>query len=211
MTQPTRTSRSRLAAAGGLAMVFSLVVAPATMAQSDGPEQTVLDLLAAVEAKQFDSLGTYFCAEYADQAAGLDFSSMLPEGTDADALLAAFIIDTEATTEVLSQTDTEAVVKLTGTLSMQVDAEKLGPFIESMIVSMGQEPTPDMVEMMSGMIVSELQAEPTPLDDEITLVPGETMPWVICDELGGSDVASPEASMDAGSIAPASPEASPAA
>ena len=207
MTQLARTNRSRLAVAGGLAMALSLVAAPAAVAQSDGPEQTVLDLLAAVEAKQFDSLGTYFCAEYADQAAGLDFSSMLPEGTDAETLLAAFTIDTEATTEVLSQTDTEAVVKLTGTMTMQVDAEKLGPFIESMIVSMGQEATPDMVEMMSGMVVSELQADPTPLDDEITLVPGEAMPWLICDELGGGDVASPEASMDAGSFAPASPAA----
>ncbi len=207
MTQLARTNRSRLAVAGGLAMALSLVAAPAAVAQSDGPEQTVLDLLAAVEAKQFDSLGMFFCAEYADQAAGLDFSSMLPEGTDAETLLAAFTIDTEATTEVLSQTDTEAVVKLTGTMTMQVDAEKLGPFIESMIVSMGQEPTPDMVEMMSGMVVSELQADPTPLDDEITLVPGEAMPWLICDELGGGDVASPEASMDAGSFAPASPAA----
>ena len=43
-------------------------------------------------------------------------------------------------------------------------------------------------------------------------MPGDTMPWLICDELGGSADASPAASGDPAVTDPmASPEASPAA
>ena len=66
--------------------------------------------------------------------------------------------------------------------------------------------------MMTGMLASEFTAETTDIDEEITLVPGETMPWLICDELGGSADASPAASGDPAMADPmASPEASPAA
>ena len=112
----------------------------------------------------------------------------LPEGTDAQALLDAFILDTEvASVEVVSQTDTEAVVKLVGTMSMDINVDALAPFIESMLAASGQEVTPDMVEMMTGMLSAEFTAESTDIDEEITLVPGDTMAWLICDELGAED------------------------
>jgi hypothetical protein len=60
-----------------------------------------------------------------------------------------------------------------------------------------------------GLMAEEFAtAESTVIDEEITLAPGETMPWVICDELGSEPEASPAASMEADPMA--EPEASPA-
>ena len=69
--------------------------------------QSFLD---AIEAKDFAALPSYFCEEFADQASTFDLTTLagtLPEGTDAQALLDAFILDAEVTNlEVVSQTDT---------------------------------------------------------------------------------------------------------
>ena len=109
--------------------------------------------------------------------------------------------------------DSGVARKLVGTLSMSIDTAALGPFVEAMLEASGVEVTPDMVEMMMGLMAEEFAtAESTVIDEEITLAPGETMPWVICDELGSEPEASPAASDDAGMEADpmAEPEASPA-
>jgi hypothetical protein len=207
MSHRAPSIRSRMTiVSSGIVLALSLISAPVALAQEDGPDVTVQNLLAAIEAKDFEALPSFFCEEFAAQAATFDLSGLagtLPEGTDAQSLLDAFILDTEvASVEVVSQSDTEAVVKLVATMSMGIDTEALAPFIEGLLAATGQEVTPDMVEMMTGMIASEFTAETTDIDEEITLVPGEAMPWLICDDLGGS---TPEASPAA------SPEASPAA
>ncbi len=217
MSHRSPSVRSRVAAlSGGLLVALSLVSVPAALAQEDGPDVTVQNLLASIEAKDFEALPTYFCEEFAGQADMFDLSALagtLPEGTDVQALLDAFILDTEVTSlEVISQTESEAVVALAGTISMDIDTTALAPFIEGLLAATGQEVTPDMVEMMTGLLASEFTAESTSIDEEITLVPGETMPWLVCDELGGTAEASPAASGDPAVSDPmASPEASPAA
>jgi hypothetical protein len=227
MSHRAPSVRSRVAAiSGGLVVALSLVSVPAALAQEEGPDATVQNFLAAIEAKDFEALPAFFCEEFAAQADMFDLSTLagtLPEGTDAQALLDAFILDTEvASVEVISQSDSEAVVKLAATLSMSIDSEALAPFIMSMLGATGLQGSPDpgaspdpamlaMIAMMTDTITSELTAETTDIDEEITLVPGETMPWLICDELGGAD-ASPAASGDPAMADPmASPEASPAA
>ena len=217
MSHRAPSVRSRVAAiSAGLIVALSLVSVPAAFAQEEGPDATVQAFLDAIEAKDFAGLPTYFCEEFADQASTFDLTTLagtLPEGTDAQALLDAFIIDAEvANLEVVSQTDTEAVVALAGTISMDIDLAALAPFIEGLLAATGQEVTPDMVTMMTELLASEFTAESTPIDDEITLVPGEAMPWLICDELGGTTVASPAASGEPSMTDPmASPAASPAA
>jgi hypothetical protein len=185
------TSRTRLAAvAGSLALSLSLVSAPAVMAQ-DGPEATIEGLMAAIEAKDFEGLPSFFCAEFADQMGVLDLGSLtegLPPGMDVNTLLDAFILDTEiASMEVLSQSDTEAVVRVDGSITMDIDVEAMGPFIEALLEMSGMEVTPEMVEMVSGPLMSEFEAESTQISDEITLVPGEDGGWLICDELSAFD------------------------
>ena len=65
------------------------------------PTSTLRNLVAAIAAKDFASLPTYFCPEFAAQAAGLDLSAItaaLPEGTDAQSLLDAFVIQADVQT-----------------------------------------------------------------------------------------------------------------
>jgi hypothetical protein len=222
MSSRAPSVRPRVAAlAGGIVVALSLASVPVALAQEDGPDATVTAFLAAIEAKDFEALPSFFCEEFASQAGAFDLSALadtLPEGADAQALLDAFILDTEVTSlDVVSQTDTEAVVKLVGTISMGIDTEALAPFVLSILSAVAPEASPEasldptMVATMTDAIASEFTAETTDINEEITLVPGESMPWVICSQLGDSADASPAASGEPVADPMASPEASPAA
>ena len=210
----SRHARSRIAGAAG-ALALALASGPAALAQEDGPDATIVNLMAAIEAKDFEALPTFFCAEFADQVSDLDLSSVmadLPPGTDPAVVLDAFTLTPQIESiDVLSQDDTEAVVMLVGSLAISVNPDALGPFIEALLVAMGQEPTEDMIEMMKGMVAAEMDFEALDISEEITMAPGETMPWVICDVLGGDEEMPGEspASLDPGPVA--SPDASPSA
>ena len=66
MSRPVRSARSRgIAVAGGLVLALTLVSTPAVLAQEEGPEATVLALMDAIEAKDFEALPTFFCEEFA--------------------------------------------------------------------------------------------------------------------------------------------------
>jgi len=189
MTNSRSTRMRMVAAAGSLALAISLVSAPVAFAQDDSPVDTVNGLLDAIEAKDFESMPSFFCEEFAAGMGGLDFASMsegLPPGMDVDTLLDAFIFDVEVESiEVLSQTDTEAIVELIGSMSMEINADALVPFIEGLLGTMGEDVTPDMVQMFTGLMLAEIPTESTDISAEITLVPGETMAWVVCSDLTG--------------------------
>ena len=107
---------------------------------------------------------------------------------DVNTLLDAFILDTEiASMEVVSQSDTEAIVQVDGSMTMDIDAEAMVPFIQALLEMSGMEATPETIEMFSGMMMSEFEAESTEISEEITLVPGEDGGWLICDQLGALD------------------------
>ena len=203
MSHPVRTLRTRMIAlVGGLALALSVVAAPVAMAQDDGPEATIQAFAAAFEAKDFEALPGLFCAEFADEVGGFDVASMtedLPPGLDAqmlfDAFMLTFVIET---LELISETDTEAVVRVVATMTFGIDTEAMGPFIEALLAATGQEVTPDMVTMMTGMMASQFEGETQTIDEMITLKRGEDGSWLICDELGGDDsmdgTAAPDAS-----------------
>jgi hypothetical protein len=190
--------------AAGLVLAFTLVPTSAALAQ-DGPEVTITNLAAAIEAGDTDVLPTFFCPEQAWQAAQFDVSTMvaglaalgLPEGVDPSTIAAGIRFVPEiVSADVVSQTDAEAVVSVVGSISVAIDPVALSPLIEAMLTAQGIEVTPDMIEMMSGMMVGQLGSEPIDISDEITLVPSDTMPWVICDELGGGSEPSASPSAD---------------
>ncbi len=187
MTNSRSTRMRMVAAAGSLALAVSLVSAPVAFAQDDDPVETLNGLLDAIEAKDFESLPTFFCGEFAADMGGLDFAGMsegLPPGLDVDTLLDAFIFDVEIESiEVLSQTDTEAIVDLTGSMSMEINADALMPFIEGLLGSLGEEITPDMVQIFTGLMLAEIPTESTDISSEITLVRGETGAWLVCSDL----------------------------
>lgn len=185
-------SRTRMAAiAGSLALSLSVALAPGAMATSESPEAAVEGLLAAIEAKDFEALPSFFTPELADEMGGLDFASVaeeMPEGLDAQMFLDALLFETEIIKlEVLSQSDTEAVVALEGTMSMGVNAEALTPFIEALVDMSGMEVTDENIEMFSAMMMAEFEAESEDISEEISLVLGEDGSWLINSELGGDD------------------------
>jgi hypothetical protein len=208
-------SRSRVAGlAGSVALALSLAAAPA-MAQDD-PAATISEFLDTIVAKDFAGLADYFCEESVDQAAQFDISALaagLPEGVDTQALLDAFILGVEVETlETVSQTDTDAVVHVAGTLSMDIDTEAIVPFVESMIEASGLEVDETTVEMFMNIVASEFTAMSESIEGDIELVAGESRPWLICGDLdfGGATEDSPAPVASAVPAAEASPVVSPA-
>ena len=182
MTNP----RMRVAAvAGSMALSMSLALAPAAMAQ-DGPEATIQSFMDAVVAQDFEALPGFFCEAEADQAAQFDVSALagdLPAGLDVESLLDAFAYDISLdSTDVVSETDTEAVVRVVGSMTMDLNEEALMPFVEAVIEMSGMEVDEATTDMFMSIIVSEFEAESANIDSEITLVPGETG-WLICSDL----------------------------
>ena len=92
--------RARMASFGtGLVLALSLGSTSAVLAQ-DGPEVTITNFAAAIEAGQTDILPTFFCPEWAFQAAQFDVSTIvaglaalgLPEGVDPSTIAAGIAL-----------------------------------------------------------------------------------------------------------------------
>ena len=182
------TLRTRAAAvAGGMALTMSLALAPAAMAQQDTPEDTIRSFMDAVAAKDFEALPGYFCLDQAAQAAQFDISALageMPEGMDVQSLLDAFIFDIQLdSVDVVSQTDTEAVVSISGSMGMDIDAEALVPFITNIIEMSGMEADEATVDMFMGMVTAEFESQTEDIDADITLVPNDEGQWQICSDL----------------------------
>ncbi len=189
MTNPRR----RMAAvAGSMALSMSLALAPAAMAQ-DGPEATIESFLDAVAAKDFEALPGFFCEEQAGQAANFDIAAAageMPDGIDVQSLLDAVVFDvTLDSLEVISESETEAVVRVAGSMAMDLDQDALVPFVEVIIEMSGMEADEATLAMFMDIVASEFEAEAQDLDGDVTLVPGDAG-WVICSDLdfGGDDM-----------------------
>ena len=186
MTNP----RMRMTAvAGSMALSMSLALAPAAMAQ-DGPEATIQGFMDAVAAKDFEALPGYFCEAEAEQAAQFDMAALageMPEGMDVSTLLDAFIFDVSLDSlEVVSESETEATVRVVGSMGMDIDADALLPFVETVIEMSGMEADEATVAMFMDIVASEFEAEVEEIDDEVTLV-SEDGAWRICSDLDFGD------------------------
>ena len=183
--------RTRMAAvAGSMALTMSLAVAPVALAQ-DTPQDAIEGFMDAVVAKDFEALPGFFCEGEAAQAAQFDVSALageMPEGMDVQSLLDAFVFEVSLDSmEVLSESDTEAVVQVVGSMGMDLDQEALVPFVEAVIEMSGMEVDEATVQMFMGIVASEFEAQSETIDAEVTLVPGDNG-WLICSDLAfGSD------------------------
>lgn len=189
MIAPRSMSMRMAAAAGSLALAISAIAAPAALAQDDSPEAAIQNLAAAIQDKDFESLPSFFCPEFAGNMGGLDLASMtegMPEGIDVQSLLDVFEITvTVDSVDVVSQSDTEALVDMMGSMSIAINEDAIPGFVEPLLESMGEEVTPDMVQMFSGMMVSEFQAESTDMSTQLRLTRDETGAWQICSDISG--------------------------
>ena len=148
--------------------------------------------MADIEAANFEAIGGWFCEEFAEQASRLDMSALaadLPPNVDTSTMLDAFDFDVAVESiETVSETDNEAIVSVVAQLTMNIDVPALEPLIVALLEAGGQEVTPDMVEMVGGLMASQIGAESIDISEEITVVRNADGTWgQICSELGGDD------------------------
>ncbi|MEX1335268.1 MAG: hypothetical protein AB1Z66_08220 [Candidatus Limnocylindrales bacterium] len=184
--------RTRVAAvAGSMALTTSLVLAPVAVAQ-DSPADTIMGFMDAVVAKDFEALPGFFCEAEAEQAAQFDISALageMPEGLDVSGLLDAFVFEVNLeSTEVVSESEDEAVVRVVGSMAMDLNEEALVPFVETIIEMSGMEADEATVGMFMSIVASEFEAQSESIDADVTLVPGDDG-WLICSDLdfGGAE------------------------
>jgi hypothetical protein len=214
-------ARRRIAAAGCLVFALSLVSTAAATAQDDptkapasapeslapeDPRRAITDLLAALEAKRFADLAEHFCPDHADQAAEFDVSGLAAAfpGIDSGLILDVVRLDAEITSlEVASQSDDEAEVNIQGTITTGLEAEKLGPFIEAILASTGEDVTPEMVETLTRILTADMESTAINISGRVTVTPSDDGGWVVCGELPGGTTSTPAASpaSDASNVA----------
>mgnify|MGYP001819158554 CR=1 FL=1 len=180
-------SRARLAAVtGSLALSATMLLAPTAVAQDAGPEATLTDFASAVTTLDVATMPTFFCDEQAGALGGIglaDLTAGAPAGFDF--MLDAISIGMEFDTlDVLSQTETEAVVDVAGTMSIDFDLEALMPMLTAMAEAFGADEE-ELAQMQEELMAEVPPAETVDIAGEVTLVPGETRAWVICSDLSG--------------------------
>jgi hypothetical protein len=125
-------SRSRLVAAGALAIALSGALIPSVALAQEGPDTPVHGLIQAISEKRFDEAAQFFCPEFAGEAAQIDLSAAmaanLPEGIDPQLAADAFTLtvtgpggEGEPVVTVLEGSPEGPQVSVEGTLGIDVD------------------------------------------------------------------------------------------
>ncbi len=179
--------RTRMAAiTGSLALTATLLAAPAALAQDEGPEAAFQDFADTFASLDLAALPTYFCADQAVGLGGLGVAELvegIPPGLEF--MLDAFDIQIDfESLDVVSQTDTEAVVDVVATMSTGFDVEGIMPMFVGLMESLGASEE-EIAQMQAETLGEVPVSETARLEGQVTLVPGETRSWVICSDLGG--------------------------
>jgi hypothetical protein len=181
MTNP----RMRMVAiASSMALSLSMVAAPAVMAQ-DNPEEALTGFAEALGSLDLVELPTYFCPEQVDSLGGIGLAGLtggIPPGFEflTDGISVEFDFDM---IDIVSQSDAEAIAEVTATMAVEMDLESIMPMLTGMMEAFGA--TEEELAMMQEEIAGELpESEILNIAGQVTLVPGEARPWVICSELG---------------------------
>jgi hypothetical protein len=149
------------------------------------PTDVVAKVVDAMETLDIDGASEHFCAE---QKEGLSdtmaegFAELETMGLNPDELLDAFKLNfADVEYEEKSQEGDEAVVHVTGTMSLAFDTEKLKEFFKKAAEAAGQEVSDQELEFVVG-IFDTMSGQEAPLDGDVKLVK-EDGEWVVCDEL----------------------------
>jgi hypothetical protein len=193
-------------------LALSLVGTPAMAASpsSTDPVETVNAVLDTIVAKDFASLPSLVCDQYrADVAQTMDFTTQISAqlsslGADVDpsAFVDGLTVTIEGRNVTLESNDgTNAVVKLEGQLVIGVDEAAAKELVGQLLVAAGQEPTPEMVDVITPTLVSQISA-PRDLTKDVKVIM-ENGAWLVCEPLDASPAPAGEPA--------ASPAGSPAA
>lgn len=174
---PTRSGAAGLAVAVSLAL--SAVIA-APVAAADSPEAAVNALIDAVEAGDYAALDDLVCeAERASVREMLDPSEAMGISMEEFPITISIA---DRSLEVISDDGDEATIRLTGSMSMNVEEDQLEALaMAAMAADMGEVSEEDLEMMLPFLMMAFTQT--TPMDEELTVV-NEGGQWLVCGGLG---------------------------
>lgn len=154
---------------------------------ADSPEAAVNELLDAVSSGDLTSLETVVCeAEREAVREMFDFGAQLGLATGETPTQPLVFDISDRSTELLDQDEDSAMVRVTGTLTVDVDEEQLRDLVRAMLeADRGPDDPPISDEDLDFMIplFSSTFSSGQALDEEITLVL-EDGGWLVCGGLG---------------------------
>jgi len=172
-------------------LLFVSVVVALTLAACGGgggseePGEVVRKVVNAMTTMDFEGASEFVCADQRTEFQGVlteGFAELEEMGLDPDELLDAFMIDLkDMKYETQSEDGDKAVVKVTGSLSLDFDTEKLKSFFKQAAEAAGQ-PVSDAELDMVVNIFNAMGGQESPLDANVDVVK-EDGKWVVCGDL----------------------------
>jgi len=151
----------------------------------DGPTAVVENVVDAMQTLDVEKASESFCeARKSELSEGLTagFAELEAMGLNADELLDAFKIKmTDMKYEEKSQEGDEAVVNVSGKMSLDFDADKLKEFFKKAMAASGQEVSDDELDFVINLFDS-MAGQEAPISGDVTLVK-EDGKWLVCDDL----------------------------
>jgi hypothetical protein len=151
----------------------------------DSTTAVVENVVDAMRTMDVEKATEYFCdAKKSEISDGLQegFTELEAMGLDADELLEAFKIDMkDMAYEETSKEGDDAVVRVTGKMSLAFDTEKLKEFFKKASEAAGQPVTDEELDFVINIFES-MGGQEAPVDGDVTLVK-EDGKWVVCDDL----------------------------
>ena len=152
---------------------------------SEAPGEVVKKVVDAMTTMDFDGASEFICADQKTEFQGSmteGFAELEEMGMDPDELLDAFKIGVkDMKYETQSEDGDKAVVKVTGSLSLDFDTEKLKSFFKQAAEAAGQPVSDEELDMVVN-IFNAMGGQEAPLDGNVDLVK-EDGEWVVCDDL----------------------------
>jgi hypothetical protein len=153
--------------------------------EGDEPTAVVKEVVDAMQTLDVEAASENFCEEQKSELnSSLDegFAELEALGLDPNELMDAFQLNfADLEYEERSQEGDEAVVHVSGTMSLDFDTEKLKDFFRQASEASGQEVSDQELDFVVGIFES-MSGQEAPLDGDVKLIK-EDGEWVVCDEL----------------------------
>jgi hypothetical protein len=150
---------------------------------ANSPTGAVQQVFRLVEAGQFDKVPDMACTAYKSQAAqafdfGSAFGSLMPGMTTQQVASAIHIVTSDLSITEVSRSGDKAVVKVSGTMKLSVDATKFREVIKSLLGAAGQSVDDSVIDATMSQLTG-LMNSTQPLDSTLNVV-NEGGSWKIC-------------------------------
>jgi hypothetical protein len=145
------------------------------------PVGAVKDLMQAVQDKKFDTLGNLVCAAQKDALTKTfdPAASLAGTGVDVKAMLDAMTISTSNVQYTKkSETGDNAVVAITGNMTIKIDRTKFKPILQQIFKAQGQDVTDEQLNQALDQAASSLETGQDLSQDMVVVK--ENGKWVVC-------------------------------